>query len=165
MELHSSGKLEEIIKNLPDIANAGIEKSLYWWFNNIAPGHFKHGADRKYDYAARTPGYEKRKRKRGLPPLVWSGRAKDRLLRHGFFTVKKEKGKKTGITTGKFIAGPEIRYIYYQRRDTKKRKGTMNIAREITRISKEEFREMTDIARKEIIEKLNNTSGTPRIYR
>jgi hypothetical protein len=157
--------MQECMKQLPAIATDVLEKVLYNWFYNTAPGHFKQGAAVKYQYQERTPAYQKRKRKKGLPALVWSGRTRERLLRHGFYKVTKEKGKKTGIATGKFIAGPEIRYIYIQRRDTRKRKGTMNMAKELTTLAKDEIRAMAQLARKEVVARMNQTAGTTTVLR
>ncbi|MHC4176238.1 MAG: hypothetical protein ACYSWU_01955 [Planctomycetota bacterium] len=48
------------------------------WHSDILPGHFQPGAAEKYGYAPRTLKHEKRKR--GKPPLVYTGEGRDAIL-------------------------------------------------------------------------------------
>jgi hypothetical protein len=164
IELHDNGAMKARVEQFGDILNEGIKTWFHYWFDIIAPKHFQLGAARKYDYAPRTEKYQQRKRaKGGLPALVWSGRARDRLLRHGFFKVEtKEKGKYKGFVVGSFITGSEIRYFWYQ---PTKKKFQPNMARELTTISKEEKQQLTAFIQKRLIEELQNVAGTPMVYR
>lgn len=56
-----------------EAAREGMREAGAQWHIKHLDGHFERGADREYGYARRTPSTYKKKNRRGLPPLVWSG--------------------------------------------------------------------------------------------
>jgi len=98
-------KSKRILKAVTDC----MKKALRLWHKKRLPMHFRWGADKKYGYTERTIYYQRWKKKRHLPPLVKSGRARDSLTRLGFFRITGSKG----VVTGKFVAvGSDMRYFY-----------------------------------------------------
>lgn len=54
----------------------GMKAMAKDWHRLFLPRHFQSGAKRRYGYQERKRKYAQRKQRRGLPPLVFSGRAR-----------------------------------------------------------------------------------------
>lgn len=76
------------------------------WHKRVLPDHFKPVARRRYNYAARSRRYQIRKNRRGLGPLVYSGRSMRQLTR-----AIRPTGSRGNIK-GKFVTDGAIRYFW-----------------------------------------------------
>lgn len=152
-ELNINNNLAFKAKRLPKVAAALAAAWMRYWHNKIAPKHFRHGAARKYGYQRRKEGYQKRKRKLGSPPaLVFTGKARDRLLRMSFFRTFTVGP----VAKGRFIAGNEIKYFWMQP------KGQPNKPAELTVLSKDEEQDLIDFVRDGVIRELEEKTPTKR---
>lgn len=78
-----------------DFVKADLQQTARDWHRNTMPRHFQLGAARRYKYTPRSPGYQRKKQKRGmLPALVWTGESEERLSR--YFRVSGTKRRVTG---------------------------------------------------------------------
>ena len=57
-----------------------LPKILIEWREKTLPKHFKKGAGQTYKYHQRKPAYRHRKQKRNLPPLVYSGQSRRKMI-------------------------------------------------------------------------------------
>ncbi len=85
---------------------AAVKQAVKAWHHNIAPKHFKKGAARKYKYKKRSPKYTRKKNRKGLPPLVFSGRSRRQLLRP-LHVIGNHK-----LVKGKFITNARVRHFW-----------------------------------------------------
>ena len=108
-ELHLNDSPQERTKKLPGVVAKVLKAAVKMWHSKFLPKHFKPGAENRYDYAPRTRRYAQTKEIRGKPPLVWSGKARDRLTRS--MALKAMSVGKT-IARGHFTASNEIDYFY-----------------------------------------------------
>lgn len=91
---------------LPSL-NEATKDSVRSWHRNVFPGHFEHGAWRKYGYKPRSVKHQKKKRKMGSPPaLVFSGHSKKILNMYMRVTGTK------GNVKGKFTSNSTMRYFW-----------------------------------------------------
>lgn len=100
--------------------------------------------------------YQERKRRKGLPALVWSGKARDKLTSPIRFKVT---GSKKAVK-GKFIAVDSIKYFWMQPA------GHPNKAAEATRIHKDEEKQIGEFLQEAVVEGLKKTKvGRKKIVR
>jgi hypothetical protein len=122
--------LEDKAKRLPQAITNVLKRIIDDWRRNTLLKHFQKGADQKYGYEPRSIGYQRSKDKKGLSPLVWSGRARDKITSPGHFKITGEKGS----ATGRIINVSSIRYFWmrkvskYGTRDPNKAAETMRLA-------------------------------------
>lgn len=66
-----------------DVRNHALREAGSLWWRKVLPEHFRSGAESKYRYKKRTPGYLRRKRRegRGQDPNVYTGRLRDKMTR------------------------------------------------------------------------------------
>lgn len=57
-----------------------LAKILIAWRENTLPKHFKTGAGQIYKYHRRKPAYRMKKRGLNLPPLIYSGRSRRKMI-------------------------------------------------------------------------------------
>ena len=109
MKLHINDGVDDKSKRVLSAITNCMKQALNLWHKKTLPKHFKLGAARRYRYERRSIGTIRKKKRKQLPPLVDSGRARDRLTRMGFFQITGSKG----VVTGRFIAaGSDMRYFY-----------------------------------------------------
>lgn len=65
---------------LPQIIRAGLKEFMDKWHEETAPKHFRQEGKNKWNYEPRSTKYQRRKEKRRLQPLMWSGESRRRLL-------------------------------------------------------------------------------------
>lgn len=65
---------------LRSAAAKGMKKMLLDWSDATMPNHFKRGAGNKYKYQRRSTAYQRRKDRRGLGPMVYTGKSKQKIL-------------------------------------------------------------------------------------
>ncbi|AQT69968.1 hypothetical protein STSP2_03168 [Anaerohalosphaera lusitana] len=106
MELEMRGSLEGKKMRFKSATKAALKTVVKSWHKQALPKHFKSGAKRRYDYDARHPRYARYKRRKGLPPLVFSGRSKKQLTR----TIKVVDSG--GVVKGKFVTDNRVRYFW-----------------------------------------------------
>lgn len=72
-----------MVREFGQLVRVGLQDLVENWHQKIMPHHFKRQAQRKYNYAARTVGYLRQKRKKypGAGPLEFSGRSRRELTR------------------------------------------------------------------------------------
>jgi len=147
--------MEDKIKRLPGVITGILKRILKLWAKDTLPKHFQTGAARRYGYERRSIRYQRAKQKKGLPALVWSGRARDKLTSLGHF---KTTGAKASAK-GKFTNVNSIRYFYMQKA------GHPNMAAETTRLSRDEEGRIKKTLQQSIVPELNKTTGRKRIVR
>ena len=88
--------------------NDAVKESVKDWYDDVFPGHFSHGAARKYGYKPRARRYQWRKKKKmnSPPALVYSGYSK-RVL-NLYMRVTGTRGN----VTGKFSSNPAMKYFW-----------------------------------------------------
>ena len=156
MELHINDGAEAKTRRFREALDSQLKQVVLGWHANILPGHFQLGAARKYGYKKRSEKYQLRKRRKGgLPALVFSGRARDKLTRPSFFKVSSSGGR----AAGKFIVGSDLSYFYMTR------PGGPNKPKEVTRTTVNEDRQIRDFLLKTIPEKVAAGRGAKRIVR
>ena len=109
IQLHIFDGVDDKAKRILKAVTDCMKKALRLWHKKTLPRHFKLGAARRYRYERRSIKYQRYKQKKHLPALVYTGRARDRLTRLGFFRITGSKG----VVTGKFVAvGSDMRYFF-----------------------------------------------------
>lgn len=106
MELNLTGTLEKKQAMLYRVVTDAMKKVVRAWHKQQLPRHFKTGAARLYGYKTRSRRYQARKNKKGLPPLVYSGRARRQLTR-----AIKPTGSRAHVR-GKFTTDNTVRYLW-----------------------------------------------------
>ena len=154
-ELIITDPIGERVKRLPKAVTEAAKEAVRGWHSKVLPGHFKTGAARKYGYKTRSAKYQKRKRKRGLPALVFSGRAQKRLCSPAFFKVTGGAGK----AKGKFVVGNRFRYLWMT---TPKHP---RLAEEITRTTTKEEAAIGKFIKEEAVRQLQSGRGQKVIIR
>jgi len=154
-ELTITDPIGERIKRLPKAVTEAAKQAVRGWHKNILPGHFRTGAARRYDYKRRSAKYQRRKRKKGLPALVFSGRAQKRLSSPAFFKVTGSAGK----AKGKFIISNRFRYLWMTTPNHPR------LAEEITRTTTREERAIGKFIKEEAVRQLQRGRGTKVIIR
>lgn len=153
MQLEILDGADDKAKRLVPALDKAIKDAIAGWHANILPGHFKHGAKSKYRYDARSPGYYRRKQKKGLPDLVYSGEARRKLKRKSFFRVSGSRGR----LAGRFIVGNDLKHLWVQPHRTKRRYAPINLAKEITATNEAERRAMIQFIQVQTAKYLNET--------
>ena len=143
-ELHITNSAGERAKRLPKAVTEAAKQAIKVWHAKVLPGHFKLGAARKYDYKRRSAKYQKRKRKKGLPALVVSGRAQKHLTSPAFFTVTGAAGK----ASGKFIISNWFRYLWITTPNHPR------MAEEITRTTTKEEKAIGDFIKADAVKRM-----------
>jgi len=156
-ELHITDPIGERVKRLPRAVTEAAKQAVRQLHANVLPGHFKHGAARKYGYKRRTAKYQKRKRKMGLPSLVFSGRAQKRLCSPAFFKVTGAAGK----AKGHFIISNRFRYLWM----SSTWRNHPDMAAEITRTTTKEEKAIGDFIKADAIKRMEEGSYRKVIIR
>lgn len=106
------GSPEEDIKRQERGLREGLKNATVYWQRNVAPRHFKYGAQGKYGYQQRSKKYRKRKEREGKGniPLVYSGRTQEWVL-HRFDSPRTRKTP-LGITGALRVVVPKYFYMY-----------------------------------------------------
>lgn len=130
-----------------------LQYAIKLWHKDTLPGHFKEGADIKYGYAARgdTPtkngrrkGYAEKKRRKKLPPLVWSG-----------LTRKLATGGITVSGTSKSASGSiDVPFYVAQRQN-----GKPDMVAEITATTPREEQDMADFIADQTVKRMTFLQG------
>ena len=154
-ELHITDPIGERVKRLPKAVTDAAKQAVRGWHAKVLPGHFKTGAARKYEYKRRSARYQKRKRKKGLPSLVFSGRAQKRLTSPAFFKVTGTAGK----AAGRFIVGNRFRYLWMTTPNHPR------LAAEITRTTTKEERAIGKFIKEEAVRQMEKSGGMKVIIR
>lgn len=71
-----TGGFEAKAKGVPALIARTLKRALRDWHRQILPRHFQPGAEWRYGYEKRARRYRMTKERRGLPPLVFSGRTR-----------------------------------------------------------------------------------------
>ena len=109
IKLHINDGVDDKAKRILKATTDAMKKALRLWHKKTLPKHFKLSARRIYRYERRSAKTMRDKKRKQLPFLVDSGRARDRLTRMGFFRITGSKG----VVSGKFVAmGSDMRYFY-----------------------------------------------------
>jgi hypothetical protein len=143
-------------------ARPGIFKALgRTWHRDMLPQHFKAGAEDKYKYKRRTKGYKRRKK--GKPPLVWTGDLRAKAT--GIATIRSSvSGVKVKMATPPWLArtkGPV--------RNTRTVKGRTfetigpDIPGELTTISDDEQATINKAAQKRLKNVMKNAKTKEKI--
>lgn len=149
------------LKAAPDIAEKALGAAADYWHTGILPKHFEIGASQKYDYAPRGPKYLKDRKKRGKPPLVYSG-----SLRHDLKAraAIKTTGK-TGVELKMFarvlnfartLENSPDKYVKH-----KNGVGYPNLKREIKAVTDEEREQIANVIQDQIVDAFD--SGDTRV--
>ena len=154
-ELHITDPIGERVKRLPKAVTEAAKQAVRGWHAKVLPGHFKTGAARKYEYKRRSARYQKRKRKKGLPALVFSGRSQKRLCSPAFFKVTGAAGK----ATGRFIVSNQFRYLWMTTPNHPR------LAEEITRTTTKEEKAIGDFIKADAIKRMQQGSYRKVIIR
>lgn len=124
------GAFDEARKGAPAIIRRSMQQMVRDWHKDYMPRHFKIGADRIYGYKPRRPSTVKRKRRRGLPPLVETGLARSHA---------KTLFRVTG--SAKTVRGKFSMPRWFQRRPV--RAGLPALGEELTVVQDREQRRLT----------------------
>lgn len=167
-ELHINDPMEDKIKRLPSIVTKILKKIAFDWHKDTLPKHFKRGAARRYKYKPRSVkrpvlrggkmgiSYVEKKRRKGLPALVWSGRARDKLTSPIRFKIT---GSKKSVK-GRFIAVDSIKYFWMTPA------GQPNKAAEAVRIHKDEEKQIGKFLQEAVVKELEKRKvGRKKIVR
>lgn len=139
---------------------AGTQLFLEWWSNTL-PGHFRAGAESKYEYRQRNRQYMERKfkSKGHQDPLVFTGRARDKMLRQfpkPVILKHEMRLRFTGIHKGFYVKDTRVLL----------EDGTIGIGRpqppkaeEATRVTKGEARRMGAQFKRDIAAKIKELRG------
>ena len=106
MTLNMTGSLEAKATKFYRVLTESVKTVVKNWHKQVLPKHFETGAARRYGYKARSQKYQRLKNRRGLGPLVYSGRSKRQLTR-AIRTVGSR-----GNIKGKFITDSRISYFW-----------------------------------------------------
>jgi len=167
-ELHIYDSMEDKAKRLSSIVTKILKKIAWNWHKDTLPKHFKLGAARRYKYKPRSTyrpvlrggklgeSYQGKKRRKGLPALVWSGKARDRLTSPCRYKVTGSKKS----AKGKFVAVDSIKYFWMTPA------GHPNKAAEATRVHKDEEKQIGEYLQENVVEELKKTKvGRKKIVR
>ena len=154
-ELLITDPIGERVKRLPKAVTEAAKQAVRGWHAKVLPGHFRTGAARRYDYKTRSARYQRRKRNKGLPALVFSGRSQKRLCSPAFFKVTGAAGK----ATGRFIVSNQFRYLWMTTPNHPR------LAEEITRTTTKEEAAIGKFIKEEAVRQLEKGRGTKVIIR
>ena len=130
MTLNMTGSLEAKATQFHKVLTESVKTVVKNWHKQVLPGHFEPGAARRYGYKPRSRNYQRYKNRRGLGPLVFSGRSKRQLTR-AIRTVGSR-----GNVKGKFITDSRIRYFW------RTPAGHPNKGEELVAVSKREVQQI-----------------------
>ncbi len=135
-------------EKFPEIMQAAFQFFMLQWHNDTLPKHFTREAPEKWHYDKRTKIYQNRKNRKSLPPLVWTGDSRRRLLA----SVRIElRGKHPVRATGKFDA-PQY---FWMRKENDPDKGG-----EFMRINPDEWNGIAERINNYIWQKIDETEMT-----
>jgi len=144
-------------KDFRAVMKAAMQDAVKSWHKFTLPGHFKTGAETKYGYARRSDkpakngrrkGYAEKKRRKGLPPLVWSGLGRAMLTNK--ITVSGTAKSATGSMDAPFYMANKM-------------PGKPDMAAEVTAVTREEEQAMADLIAKNVAGTMNDLRGEQAI--
>ena len=80
MTLSRKGLPRNWRRRFGQIVKEEMQRALVQWREGTLPKHFQPGAGNIYKYQPRTNKYQKRKRRKGLGPMVYSGDSRRKML-------------------------------------------------------------------------------------
>ncbi|MHC4123922.1 MAG: hypothetical protein ACYSSI_10140 [Planctomycetota bacterium] len=87
------GSPRGMAKQFGGFIKEGLIELVHKWHRKTMPGHFKNRAVKKYDYEARGEKYQKRKDRKHLGPLVFSGKSRQQLKQSIRVTATSKRAK------------------------------------------------------------------------
>ena len=138
----------------PEIADAAMTAAANYWHTKVLPKHFEPGAHDKYDYAARSKAYLKKKAGRG-PDLVFTGSLqRDLKAKASFMATRKGLGVQLKMSARVLNFAPVMpanSADYYVKIGVKaKGKSYPNLNREIRMLTDQEHDAIADIVTSEL---------------
>lgn len=122
-----TGGFDAKAKGLPALVGRTLKQALRDWHRQMLPRHFQPGAERRYGYKKRAQRYRRTKERQGLPPLVFSGRARSQAK--ALFRVTGSAAR----VRGRFFLPNHVRMKPL-------RAGLPPVGEEMTRVSRDERR-------------------------
>jgi len=150
MTLTINTDVKQIARRFPNLLAESISTAIKNWHQQVMPGHFRSGAFSKYGYARRVPRYLASRKKRGKPPLVYSGQSR-RMLSLPMSIVKSK-----GTVKGKFNVPNTMRYFWMRGRNHP------DMPKELKAMTQAERDQFSDQVKEMTADKIRSMQGTSR---
>lgn len=128
-----------------------LKKGGEFWIKKKLPGHFSHPAAQLYGYEERNPKYIRRKK--GRPPLFFTGTTKKRVMSSAV-----ARGSPGGKKAGARIT-VRMNVYEYIKRPGRPDRDKPDLGAEITTLTSREVKQMADIVEKELVKRLDKKKG------